>query len=213
MRKWSSRRFTLQMTGILTIPVLLTLSTRLSGQEKTDTPRPAAPTSAPSSARAPRIQQLAFAATSIKGESIVFPNDYAGKLVFVMVWGSWCPVCAREIAYWKAAEERFRGQNVEFLGIATDRNRQITVERVEAAIRRHQLSWSQIYEEGAALADQLDVASLPFSMLVDGDTGNVIMDGSTLRKKRLLPRMEQAFTQKFGHPPADSQPASQPTKP
>ncbi len=164
---------------------------------------------------------MAFAATPLSGASLVVPNDFAGKLVLVSFWATWCPVCGREMPYWKEAEQRFRESNVVFIGILTDEDRQTPREKIEAHVRKVSAGWQQIFENGANLSHEFSVDALPHTFLLDGDTGRVLKQGDVLRKKRLMPQLEKAFAAKFPGvalpphltPPAASQPATKPANP
>lgn len=173
----------------------------------------ASPTTTPTSA--PAATSMAFAATTLSGDSLVFPNDFAGKLVLVSFWATWCPVCGREMPYWKEAEQRFRGTNLVFVGILTDEDRHASREKIEAHVRKVSADWPQIFENGASLSHEFLVEALPHSFLVDGDTGKVLKQGDMLRKKRLMPQLDKAFSDKFpgiALPPPATQPvATQPT--
>lgn len=174
------------------------------------------PTTTPTSA--PAATSMAFAATTLSGDSLVFPNDFAGKLVLVSFWATWCPVCSREMPFWKEAEQRFRGTNLAFVGILTDEDRHSSREKIESHVRKVEVGWPQIFENGASLSHEFLVEALPHSFLVDGDTGKVLKQGDVLRKKRLMAQLERAFSDKYpGIPlpptvsqPAASQPASGP---
>lgn len=172
------------------------------------------PASRPSAAMKPAVESMAFAATTLNGESVVFPNDFGGKLVLVSFWATWCPVCGREMPFWKAAEERFHDTNLVFVGILTDQNGGSPRDKAEAHVRRLGLAWPQIFEGGADLSHEFLVDTLPHSFLVDGDTGKVLVEGNNLRKKRLMPQLEKAFSAKFPGvalppmPPPTTQPVS-----
>jgi thiol-disulfide isomerase/thioredoxin len=143
------------------------------------------------------IQSIRFTATTLDGDPIEFPGDYKGKLVLVSFWATWCPVCAREIPFWQDAYARY-GERVAFLGLATDKLRKIKPERVQQHVLTTNMPWPQVYEESPELSDRFHADTLPWSFLVDGDTGKVLRQGDELRKKRLAPLLEKAIQSKFG---------------
>lgn len=47
-------------------------------------------------------------------------NAWAGKVLVLNFWATWCPPCLEEIPRFVAAQERLRQAGVQFIGIALD---------------------------------------------------------------------------------------------
>ena len=58
-----------------------------------------------------------FTLTTFDGEQVTL-SGLRGKHVMVDFWSSWCPPCIEEAPVLAAAYERYRGQGVEFVGVA-----------------------------------------------------------------------------------------------
>jgi thiol-disulfide isomerase/thioredoxin len=60
-------------------------------------------------------------APEVRGETLsrqpLALSDFAGQVVVVNVWGSWCPPCRAEAPDLAAAARRLAGADVAFLGI------------------------------------------------------------------------------------------------
>lgn len=150
------------------------------------------------SGRKPAVESFEFAATRIDGESVVFPNDYQGKLVVLMFWATWCPVCRKEVEVWRSAERAFADREIAFLGICTDKLKNRTEDVVRRELDNHKLPWPQIYEEGSRLSEEFDVATIPMVFIVDGDTGEVLADGGVTRKTNLEPCIWRLLERRAG---------------
>lgn len=48
---------------------------------------------------------------------------YKGKVVFIDMWGTWCPHCIEDMAYEPALKKRLEGKDVVFLYVAQDEDR------------------------------------------------------------------------------------------
>src|SRR5262249_19781776 len=46
--------------------------------------------------------------------------DYAGKVVVVDLWATWCGPCRREIPHLVALDKEFKGRGVEVIGLTTE---------------------------------------------------------------------------------------------
>ncbi len=48
---------------------------------------------------------------------------YKGKVVFVDMWGTWCPHCIEDMVFEPALKDRLKGKDIVFLYIATDEDK------------------------------------------------------------------------------------------
>lgn len=51
-------------------------------------------------------------------------TSFAGKLVYIDVWATWCGPCKGEIPYLKQLEEDYHGKDIVFISISTDSNKE-----------------------------------------------------------------------------------------
>ncbi|MFD0794716.1 TlpA family protein disulfide reductase [Mucilaginibacter litoreus] len=54
-------------------------------------------------------------------EALLTP--YKGKVIFIDMWGTWCPHCIEDMAYEPALKKRLEGKDVVFLYVAQDEDR------------------------------------------------------------------------------------------
>lgn len=78
-------------------------------------------------------------------------GDYAGQVVMINFWASWCAPCRREMPLLIAAQERFGDQGLQIMGVAVDHPR-----AARAFARNHDTNYPILIgtEQAAKIQDQ-----------------------------------------------------------
>ena len=93
--------------------------------------------------------------------------DYAGKVLVLNVWGSWCSPCREEAPDLQAASEATRGK-AQFVGINT---RDFSPSAPEAFVRTQKITYPSIFDPSGQtllqLAGQTPPSAVPSTLIVD----------------------------------------------
>jgi thiol-disulfide isomerase/thioredoxin len=95
--------------------------------------------------------------------------DYAGKVIVINVWGSWCAPCRKEAPDLQAASVRTKGK-AQFLGITS---RDATPATPLAFVRSNKITYPSIFDpDGATLltfARDLPPSAIPSTLILDAE--------------------------------------------
>lgn len=94
-------------------------------------------------------------------------SDYVGKGKYTLVdfWASWCGPCIRETKVLKKLYEKYNDKGLDFLGVAVWDEPANT----EAAIKQHQLPWTNIINAQTIPTDLYGISGIPCIILFAPD--------------------------------------------
>ena len=135
-----------------------------------------------------------FSATTMDGGKVNFPSTYKGRVVMIDFWATWCGPCTRELPTVLKAYGKYHDKGLDLLGVSFDEANM--TDKVTAFAKAHDMTWSEIYEGKfweTTIGKQFGVEAIPFSVLVDGDTGQILASGNAMRGESLEKTLEGVF--------------------
>ncbi|MBK1654803.1 TlpA family protein disulfide reductase [Allochromatium vinosum] len=106
-----------------------------------------------------------FRLTDLDGREVA-SNAWAGKVLVLNFWATWCPPCLSEIPRFVEIQERLRESGVQFVGIAVDQ-----VEDVRAFVAGQPVNYPLLIATPEALKLSVQLGNrlevLPFTVIFD----------------------------------------------
>lgn len=123
--------------------------------------------------------------TTLTGGTIDL-RDYAGRVVVINVWGSWCLPCRKQAPALNAAAQELAGEGVAFLGLNVDDD---SVEQARAYQRDFKLRYPSIFDPTrknlSALRAQVSEV-YPMTVVIDAQGRVAASSVGELRNRRAI---------------------------
>ncbi len=115
----------------------------------------------------------AFTLNSIEGNNISL-SDLKGKYLFVDIWATWCGPCLQQLPAMKELEQKYHGQNIEFVSISVDKD--ADKGKWQKMIQERQMSGIQLFAgKQTSFGNDYKISSIP-KFLIIGKDGEIIND-------------------------------------
>lgn len=115
-------------------------------------------------------------------------SEYKGKVVVVDFWATWCGPCFRSFPNIRALQERYKGYDVEILGVTSLQGRHVRrfddgrMESVDTRnnpdeeyklmkefMKQNNMTWKVLFSEGSCFDKNYGVFGIPHVVIIDAE--------------------------------------------
>lgn len=103
-----------------------------------------------------------FTLPDMKGKKVSL-NDFAGQVVLLNFWATWCGPCRKEMPALDALHQRYAHQGFTVLGVSMDDDAQV----IRNFFKKITVTFPILHDSGKDSAEKYRVFALPTSFLID----------------------------------------------
>jgi cytochrome c biogenesis protein CcmG/thiol:disulfide interchange protein DsbE len=127
-----------------------------------------------------------FTLESLEGEKVSL-SDYAGKIVILNFWATWCPPCKAEIPDFIDVYSQYKNEGVEFVGVSTDSRAEL-----EEFAEEYGINYTLLID---GTPDQVmrewEIRAVPTTFILDRDGGILVKNVGLMQKAQLVSEIEK----------------------
>jgi len=92
-------------------------------------------------------------------------KQYAGRVVYLDFWASWCIPCEKSFPFMNRLKAKFEDQGLTVIAVSVDSSRA----KAEQFLLRHPADFKVLWDGDGALSEHYQLQGLPNSFLIDRD--------------------------------------------
>lgn len=120
-------------------------------------------------------------------ENEVSLSDYAGKIVVINFWATWCNPCEMEIPDFVEVYEEYKGKGVEFLGVSND-----NVDSLKQFVEEYGIQYPVLVDGSIdSISSYWRISAIPTTYIVDGSGNAVFRQIGLMTKNQLINAIEE----------------------
>ncbi|MBD3334999.1 MAG: redoxin domain-containing protein [Candidatus Eisenbacteria bacterium] len=104
-----------------------------------------------------------FSLPDLSGREVSL-DDFAGKIVILDFWATWCPPCRMEIPHFIGLHKDYNDRGVEIVGIALDRN---GIQAVQPFVQQHRIPYVSLIGDQQIARRFGGVRNIPTTFIID----------------------------------------------
>lgn len=106
-------------------------------------------------------------------------ESYAGKVVLVDFWASWCVPCRRSFPWMNEMHDKYSAAGLVIIAVNVDRE----LDNASSFLAQYPAQFQIVYDPKASLAKEYEVQVMPSSFLI-GRNGDVVEQHTGFKVKK-----------------------------
>ena len=128
-------------------------------------PAPSGSSEAASSRSEPDTSQMEVVPLAVGDDGRLDVSAYAGRVVYLDFWASWCEPCRKSFPWMDAMLDRYGPEGLVILAVNVDSDRNRALAFLEETTPRFAIAW----DGGKQMAAAYDLGGMPSSFVFDRD--------------------------------------------
>ena len=112
-------------------------------------------------------QLVPFQTMDMSGELMNLDEYIGHKIIILVFWASWCPLCKSEVPLLNEIKNRFNPEKIAIFGINIDKND--SPSRARAFMKSNAINYPVIYDKGSAITTSYKITGIPTVIITNKD--------------------------------------------
>ncbi|MCP4481650.1 MAG: TlpA family protein disulfide reductase [bacterium] len=110
-----------------------------------------------------------FTLNNVGTGSVFSLSEFAGKVVIVDFWATWCPPCRQQVPVFNALYEQYQSEGLEIVGVSLDRD---GVEGVTKFMEQYEIKYTVVMGNEEIISKYGGISGIPTAFIID-KSGNI----------------------------------------
>lgn len=114
--------------------------------------------------------QYNFTLTNINSGKEFSLSEFAGKVIIVDFWATWCPPCRQQVPVFNALYEKYKSQGLEIVGVSLDRD---GAKGVIDFTKKYKMQYTVVMGDADVVSIYGGITGIPTAFILD-KKGNLV---------------------------------------
>jgi len=114
-------------------------------------------------------------------------SDYKGKIVILNFWATWCPPCRQEIPDFIDVFDKYKNEDIQFLGISNE-----DTHTLRNFVLQYDINYTILVDD-AGVMGKYDITAIPTTYMIDREGQIIYKNVGMMSREQLVNIIEDVL--------------------